>query len=162
MAVSGRLRPPKWEVNLRTGRACVDIEDAGEDVLHGAERLVDVSREDRGRKAVLDAVDDIDGFVQRVNGNQRGDRPENLFLCDTHVGPDLIEDRGLVEEPSRQFSFTGDLPTSRESCAFCAPHLDVAADRLQLAFSHHRPDVRGRLQAVTQAHATRPGNETLA
>src|SRR5690554_2052380 len=50
--VAGALGTTEGEVNLCPCRAGVDVENAGVDVLHCLEGLVDILREDRRGKAV--------------------------------------------------------------------------------------------------------------
>src|SRR5919201_5063042 len=56
VAVAGVLRAAERQVDLGSDRAGVDVRDAGVEVAHRAEGLVDVAAEDRRREAVADAV----------------------------------------------------------------------------------------------------------
>src|SRR5215510_4656813 len=68
MAVAGGFGAAEGQVYFRTGRAGVDVEDAGVDVLHRPEGAVDVLGEDRGGESVLDPVCHVDRLVERFDG----------------------------------------------------------------------------------------------
>ena len=65
--------------------------------LGGAPAHRDVAREHRRRQPELRAVGDAKRIVQRVEDDDRGDRPERFLFGDAHLGSDAGEDRGLVE-----------------------------------------------------------------
>src|SRR5262249_44087395 len=98
VAVAGVLRAAEREVHLGADRAGVDVGDAGVEVAHGSERLVDVAREDRRGKSVPDAVRDADRLVEVMDADQRRRRAEDLSLGDPHPGLDVTEDRRAVVE----------------------------------------------------------------
>src|SRR5829696_3781935 len=99
VAVTRVLRAAEGEVDLRAGRARIDVRDPGLEVAHRAERLVHVAREDRGREPVADPVGHPDRLVEGLDRDQCSRRPEDLFLRDPHLRVDVRKDRRPVEEP---------------------------------------------------------------
>src|SRR3954447_6593831 len=91
VAVARLLHAAEREVHLGAGRAGVDVGDAGLQVAHRLERLVDVAREDRRREAVLDAVRGANRILEGVDRDQRRGRPEDLLLRDAHLRVDVGE-----------------------------------------------------------------------
>src|SRR4029453_11175217 len=76
VAVPGLLPAAEREVGLGSGRAGVDVDDAGLEVAHGPERGVRVAGEDRRREAVTGLVDRGDRALVVVDRHDRQDRPE--------------------------------------------------------------------------------------
>src|SRR3954453_10911781 len=64
VAVARLLGAAEGQVHLGARRAGVDVRDAGLEVAHRPEGLVDVAREDRGGEAVLDPVRHADRLVE--------------------------------------------------------------------------------------------------
>src|SRR5207247_8893826 len=113
VAVPGLLRAAEREVHLGADRAGVDVCDPGDEVAHGAESRVDVTREDRRGEPELDAVGDPNRLVRVANPDQRGRRAEDLLLRDPHPRIDVAEDRRRVEVAAVEPVSGRDL-TSRE------------------------------------------------
>ncbi len=139
-------------MNLGADRAGVDVGDAGVQVAHRAEGVVDVAGEDRRREAVLDAVRDRDRLVERAHADQCGGRPEDLLLRDPHRGPNIAEDRRAVVEAFVEPVPPGDLATGQELRALVLSDLRVGVDLLERRLVDHRPDVGVVLPAGAEPH----------
>jgi hypothetical protein len=152
VTVSSCLGAAKGEMYLRSRGARVDVQDAGEDVLHRPECGVDIGGEDRGGESVLDAVDDADRLIEGWHWNDSRYGPEDLLLRDPPVGGRVVEDRRLVEIAPAQVAFGGNRAAGYQARAFLLADLDVPVDRLQLAVADHRADVDSLVEPVAQPH----------
>src|SRR2546425_7508789 len=92
-------------MNFGADRGGGDVKDSGVGFVQRVEGAVYVLGIDRCRETVLDAVGNLDGFVQRVGGNHRRYRAEDFFLGDAHVRGDVGEDGWLDEISVRVVTF---------------------------------------------------------
>src|SRR5580698_7110921 len=99
MAIAGLLDAAEGQVNFSSDGRRIDIGYARFEVAHGAVSVVDVARVKSRRKAVLDRVGDVEGFVEAAAFDQADDRAENFFLRDAHGWLDSGEDRRREEGP---------------------------------------------------------------
>jgi hypothetical protein len=70
VAVAGASRPTERQLYFRTYGSCVHVQNAGGDVAHGAEGVIDICRVNRGRKTILGIVVYLDGFFKGADGDQ--------------------------------------------------------------------------------------------
>src|SRR6185437_113436 len=80
------------------GDGDVDADHAG---LHAAAEVaggVAVAGEDAAAVAVLVLVDEFEGLLEVVDADDAEDGAEDLFLVNTHLGLDVVEERGAEEE----------------------------------------------------------------
>ena len=87
------------QMDFRADRRSIHVSNAGVNVAHGAERLVDVARVHRRRETIRHAIRDLDCFVEVIHWDQAEHRPEDLFLGDAHLRIHVTED-GRLEEPA--------------------------------------------------------------
>src|SRR3982751_4316036 len=97
MAVACRLRAAEGEMHLSADGRRVDIEDARVHLVHRVKGAVDILRVDGRRQSVAYIVGDLDRFFQRGRRNDGRDRPEDLFLSNTHGGHNICKDGRLDE-----------------------------------------------------------------
>ncbi len=133
----------------------VDVDDAGVDVTHRAEGIVDVAGVDRRRQAILDAVGDVDRLVQRFDGNDRRDRAEDLLLRDTHIRPHIAEDRRLVEVTVRVAALFEPVAAEQDRGALLLADLDVLQHGLVLLLVDRRPHRHLLVQPAADGHRAR-------
>ena len=101
--------------------------------------------------AVRDVVGDLDRLVERSARDDRHDRPEDLFLRDSHRRRDVGEDGRLVKEAVRVRAGRQPLAAARERRAFLLADLDVAHDLLELLLADRRAHLRRRVEAIADA-----------
>src|SRR5262249_13291777 len=155
VTVAGLLHAAEREVHLSARRSRVDVCDAGLQVAHRLERLVDVAREDRRREAVLHAVRGGDGLLERLDGDERGRRPEEPLLRDAHLRLDVREHgRPVVEAVALDALAAGE-----QLGAFVAADAGVRVDLLYGRLVDDRPDVRVVLPRRTYPHRLRTRDE---
>src|SRR4029453_1178302 len=148
VTVPRRLCAAEREMNLRPGRSGVDVRDPGVQIAHRAERLVHITREDRGREPELDRVRSVNRLVDVGRADERGRGPEDLLLRDPHLGIDITEDRRPVEEALVQAVLRRDLTAGEELRALALPDLGVRVDLLERRAVDDRADVDVLLEAV--------------
>src|SRR6476469_24641 len=159
MAVARVLRAAERQMHLGTRRAGVDVGDARLEVAHGAECLVDVAREDRGRQAVLDPIGHTDRLVELGDLDERGRRAKDLLLCDPHLRIDVTEDSRPVEEALGQVAVGCDLAAGEKASAFVLADLRVRVNLLDRSAIDDRPDVAVVLPPWAEAQALGCGDE---
>ena len=149
--------PPNGQVHLGADRAGVDVRDAGLEVAHRAEGLVDVAREDRGREAELDRRSRRESPRRSPRtADQRRRRAEDLLLRDPHLRVDVAEDRRPVEEALVEAVPGRDLAAGEELRALVLADLRVRVDLLERALVDDRADVGVVVPARRRAAASRP------
>jgi two-component system OmpR family sensor kinase len=97
----------------------VDAHHADLDVVAEVARRLAVAGEDAGAVAVFVRVDQLHGFLQRLDAHDAEHRAEDLFLVDRHAGLDVVEQAGAQEVA---VSWPGTL-TPRPSTSSLAPSL---------------------------------------
>src|SRR6267142_553273 len=117
-------------MHLCAGGAGVDVRNPRLEVAHGAERLVDVPREDRRRQPEPDSVGDPDRLVEVTHLDERGRRAEDLLLRDAHAGRYVTEYRRAIEETLAEVAFGGDLASCQELRSLVLADLRVRVDLL--------------------------------
>src|SRR5690349_9123931 len=149
VTVARLLPAPERQVDLGAGRAGVDVDDAGLEVAHGAERGVHVAREDARRQPVAGLVER--GHRLRVVGDRddREDRPEDLFLADAVHRPDTGEDRRF-EEMAVAEGAIGRAVAAEDELALRSTDIDVRRDLVDRRRVDQRPDVGRRIEAVAE------------
>src|SRR4051812_3425277 len=159
MPVPCLLHPAEREVHLGADRAGVYVGDPCLEIAHCPEGPVHVAGEDRGRKPEADAVRDPDRLVEVLDGDQRGGRPEDLLLSDSHTGLDVGEDRRAVVEAVLEAVAGRYLAAGEQLRALVPTDARVGVDLLQRALVDHGPDIGVRLPAWTEPHPLRGGDE---
>src|ERR671910_844409 len=161
VAVARVLRAAEGEVDLRAGRARIDVRDPGLQIAHRAEGLVHVAREDRGREAVADPVRDPDRLVEALDRDQCSRRPEDLLLRDPHLRVDVREDRRPVEEPLPEVALVHLLATREELGALVRADAGVGMDLVEGLAVDHRAEIGLGIPARADLHLLRTGDEPL-
>ena len=122
------------------GDGHVDADHAG---LHAAAEVaggVAVAGEDAGAVAVLVLVDELEGFFEVVDADDAEDRAEDLFLVDTHLGLDVVEEAG-AEEKTVAFGECMGAAVDDELGAFGLAEVDVAGDFVAVRAGDERAEV---------------------
>ena len=84
VAVAGVLDAAEGQMHFGADGGRVDVGDAGFEIANGGEGAVHILGVERGRKAVVDGVGDLDGLLKGVEFEQRNDGAEDLFAGDAH------------------------------------------------------------------------------
>src|SRR5215471_18675042 len=148
MPVARGLGPAERQVHLGADGRRVYVSDAGVDITHGAEGLVDVASIDGRRKPIRNPVGDIDGLVESLATDQADHRPKYLFLGDAHLGIDVSEYRGLEEPSVRQVLLVERLASGLELGAFGLADLCVLLRGGNLLLVDLRAYFHGFVKAV--------------
>src|ERR1019366_1319439 len=99
VSVASGFGAAEGQVDFCSYRRSVDVSDSGLEVADGGESFVHIFGVERRRQSVLDIVGDIDRVFKAVAWDDGNDRPEDLFLRDTHCGMNLGKD-GRFKKPS--------------------------------------------------------------
>ncbi len=91
------LPAPERVVGHRHRQRHVDADHADQDVVAEVARRLAVPREDAGAVAVLMAVDQVHGLLQRADAHDAQHRAEDLVLVDRHAGLHVVEQAGADE-----------------------------------------------------------------
>src|SRR5215831_1968769 len=151
VSIASRFSAAKRQMNLGANSGSVHVEDAGSGVFHRAIGAIDVPGVNRGRQPILDAVSNVDGFVQATTLDHGYNRAENLFLCDSHVRFDVGKYSWLDEIAMFQIALFKPATTAHKASAvFFLAYFDVAEDLVGRLLVDNRADVGLGVQAVTQ------------
>src|SRR5919199_1799229 len=115
-------------MDLSSDRRRIDINDAGVEVTHCPEGVVDVLGVDGRGEAILHAVRYPDRFVKRVDGDDRRHRSEDLLLCYTHLRPYLRKNGRLMEVAMRVVTIAQALASDQYLRSFLLADLHVLQD----------------------------------
>src|SRR6267143_3526068 len=160
------------------GLHVIDPDDAGAQILHHAHRAEDVARPHRRREAVVRVVGNPQRIFLRIERDDAGDRPEDLFARDAAVVVDVVEDRRLDEEAlvehagpwnrSRAAAAEGDLGLLLPDFLILAHAIELLAadERAHLRVPIHRRPDRNRARfldhRVDKLLVNRPLDENAA
>src|SRR5258708_12795618 len=100
MSVACSFGPAERQMHFRTDRWRIDVRDAGIDIAHGLEGLVYIARINRRRESVLNSIGNLNGVLEVIAENERGDRAEDLLLGNAHFWIYASEYRGLKAPPA--------------------------------------------------------------
>src|SRR6185295_4526450 len=94
---AGGLGAAEGKLRLAPGRAAVDVDDAGLDVVREAEDVRRIAGEDGRGEAVAHVVGGGHRLLEALHPDHGDHRAEDLLLGDAHGGGDAVEHRRLHE-----------------------------------------------------------------
>src|SRR5713226_4764438 len=102
MTVAGLLGATKRKMRFRADGGRIDVHNTGEEVAHGCEGAIHISRVNRRGQAVGHAIGDLDGLLEASDRNHRDYRAKNLLLRDAHLRMAIAEHGRLMEPAFRE------------------------------------------------------------
>src|SRR6516225_8527296 len=148
VAIAGLLGATKREMRFCADGGGIDIDDAGVEITEGGEGGVDIAGVDGSREAVGDFVGHGNSLLQMVDGHDRDDRAEDLFLSDAHLWLAIAE-YGRFVEPTFGVGTVVEAVTAGEQFgSLLDTNLNVTHHRLQLLLVDDRTHVRRGVEAV--------------
>src|SRR5271170_683747 len=127
-------------------------DDACAQRFDNAKCLVNVARPHGCGQSIMRVVGDANGFGFTLEGNDRGDRTEDLFACDACVVVDVIEDRRLDVVPLFKLRGT---PAPDGDLGFLTPNFKIGADALVLLLADDRTHFRLAIERRAQSDGLR-------
>src|SRR5258708_7204268 len=136
----------------------VDEDRARLDATREGPRSLQIGGPERRAEAVRRGVRDPHRLVGIVDGEERGDRTERLFLQDRHLLGHAGEQRRLVEPALPGAA----LPADHDARTHPDGALDLSLERVAQVLARERADLRRRIERVADAQrADRVGEAAL-
>src|SRR5260221_11524826 len=138
----------EWQLRW-TFHECVDPDRSCSHSSTDGKSAIQISSPDRGRQPISSAVGNRDRLIGVIEGQDRKDRPKDLFSSNGHIRPDIRKNRRL-DKP------TGDalqLGTSNSKTrASYLTVFNVMKYFIELLVIHDCPDLCVLIQRVTDLY----------